>query len=407
MAATPFQAHRPSHLPALTVVDPATGNTRLLTPREAALRVETFGPLVVVAATYVFEPAVGEGHCRMTFPERAHVYEASVGGDQATFVPAEADSSAVEVVGVMDGDAVSLRWSTLPGRGAVALELAWVQVATQDGFGWSTRLPVASRVSFRAHQTEEAAGNGTGWRTEGEELVAEGAMRPFTLFWWPERHAQAPRLHLYACGTAGLAVLTPPRQAGSTLPRDVRVLLAVKDASQAMAQRVAQSIRAGLGAQDAWRLVTPAEWQGFEESATPGRCVQTLVITDGTGPGFAALLTAAPATRVIGLGPSVADAHLRLDPAAGWARNRADLEAFLAPMESVWAQGMSVKSRLGKVLTVFGEVGAIGLTWRTLAGVDGPCEVVGSDGQACAQALPVSIPHEEAWRAFEMLVRPD
>lgn len=406
MAATHFQAHRPSHLPTITVVDPATGLGRSLIPREASLQVETFGPLVVVTATYAFEPAVGEGGCRMTFPERVRVYRAGVGGDPATLVSSEAEKVPAGVVGFPDGEAFALRWSARPAGAPVSLELAWVQVATQDGFGWSTRLPVAERVTYQAHQAEEAAGNGAGWRTEGDWLVAEGAMRPFTLFWWPERDEQAPRLHLYASAAHGLAVLVPPWQAGLVLPRDVRVLLAVTEPARALARRVAQSIRAGLGEQDSWRLAAFDGGPGGQEAAAPGRCVQTLVITDASGPGLADLLTAVPAARVIGLGAARADVHLALDPMATWSRNQADLEAFLAPLESVCARDLVVRSGSGDVLAAFGELGAIGLEWRTVAGVAGPCEVVAGDGRVCAQASPVVMPHADAWRAFEALVSP-
>lgn len=401
MAATQSQAHPPCHLPALTVVDPATGEGRSHTPVEAALRVETFGPLVVVRATYRFEPAAGAARCRMTFPTRVRVYAARVCGDQAALVSGEAETLPAGLIGFLDEDAFELRWSDHAVGKPVSVEVDWVQVASQDGFGWSARMPVAAHMAYQAHQAEEAAGNGVGWCAEGDWLVAEGAMRPFTLFWWPRRDETRPSLHLYACGDAGLAVLTPPRQAGPTLPRDVRVWLAVSKASQALAQRVAQAIRAGLGEQDAWRLAECGERTG--EPVAPQACLQTIVITDAAGLQLADLLATLPAAQVIALGAAPAEAHLHLDPAAGWSRNQASLEAFLAPLESVCARDMVLRSSTGTALAAFGELGAIGLTWRTVAGIKGPCEVVGSDGLVCAQASPVLIPNEEAWRAFESL----
>jgi hypothetical protein len=267
----------------------------------------------------------------------------------------------------------------------------------------SVRLPAAERVTYLAHQAEEAAGNGTGWRTEGVWLVAEGPLRPFTLYWWPQRDEAAPRLHMYACGDEGLAVVVPPRQAGPTLPRDVRVLLNVADAARPLAERVVQAIRAGLGEQDTLRVAASSEGATLAAQASPAACVQTLVITDGTRP----QPTAFPEAHVIGLGPAAGANDLWLDPLAAWSRNQANLEAFLAPLESVCARALVLKSARGEVLAAIGDLGAIGLNWRTWSqpeDAQGPCELVGIDGPLGAQAASVVIPHEAAWRAFRALI---
>jgi hypothetical protein len=409
MAATQFPAHRLNHLPTLDAVDPATGERRTLHPVEAALRVETFGPLVVVYATYRFAPAAGDVRCRMTFSEPVRAYRACVDGEEAVLDSAAADLPTAGARGCHEGEAFELSWSGSPAGAPISLEVEWVQVAAQDGTGWSVRLPAAGRVAFLAHQAEESGGNGAGWRTEDEWLVAEGPLRPFMLYWWPSRDETQARLQLFACGDAGMAVLVPPRQGGPTLPRDVRVIVEVADAAQSLAQHVVQVIRAGLGERDDLHLAAGDDWQAAVRPGTPARCLQTLVITDGSGPRLEALLTAVPTVRVIGLRAAMPDAHHCLDPAASWSRNRADLEAFLAPLESVLAQDLVLKSSRGEVIGDLGDLGTLGLTWVTWrqgADVAGPYEVVGRDGQVGVQAKPQAIPHEAAWKAFEALIGP-
>lgn len=409
MAATQFPAHRLNHLPALAVSDPATGERLSLHPMEAALRVETFGPLVVVKATYRFAPAAGEAHCRMTFPEPVRVYRACVGGEEAALDSAAKDLPTAGARGCHEGEAFELSWSGGSAGGAIALEVHWVQVAAQDGTGWSVRLPAAGRVAFLSHQAEESGGNGAGWRTEDEWLVAEGPLRPFMLYWWPSRDETQARLQLFACGDAGLAVVVPPRQGGPSLPREVRVIVEVADAAQSLAQRVAQVIRAGLGEQDVLHLAAGDDGEIAVKPGAPARCLQTLVITDGSGPRLEALLTAVPTARVIGLRAAMPDAHHCLDPAVSWSRNRADLEAFLAPLESVLAQDLVLKSGQGEVIGDLGDLGALGLTWVTWRqGSDaaGPYEVVGRDGQVGVRAKPQAIPNEAVWKAFEALIGP-